>query len=191
MSLVKAIRANHEELQKGFGSKAIATLGLAGALIGNSPTAMESPAHQHDNGYSSQRMLRAISSVESQNGKMTNHKQLPNGERAYGKYGLTPSIVRDTVKMDPQMKMKHSKAINLHGDAMNHYMHDNPGLEDQIAQKHVSRLEHHFGQDPAKIGYAWLNGISGTNKAAKEGKDIQNHWHVQKVKNAYMNSGDK
>lgn len=186
MSLIKAIRANHEELQKGFGNKAMATLGLAGALIGQTPTATEAPAHAHDPGYSPSRMLNSIASVESSSGKNTHHRAVATGEHAYGKYGLMPSVSKETIKMNPDLKNKHGKALNLHGDTLNHYLQDNPGLEDQIAQKHVARLEHHFGKDPAKIGYAWLNGIQGTHKADKAGKDIQNHWHVEKVKQAYM-----
>jgi len=64
-------------------------------------------------------------------------------------------------------------------------MKDNPELEDEVAKKHVQRMEHHFGRDPAMIGYSWLNGIKGGYKAKKEQEDVHQHWHVQKIKDAY------
>jgi hypothetical protein len=87
--------------------------------------------------------------------------------------------------MNPDLKHQHGKLASLHGDDVRRYMEDNPGLEDAIASKHLARLEHHFGKDPATLGYAWLNGVSGTYKAKKENKDINNHWHARKIRDAY------
>ena len=134
-------------------------------------------------------MLNTIAAVESQKGKYTNHKQIKNGlsagSSAYGKYGLTEPTIRDTISMHPELKQKHGKATKLKGNDLKNYLHDNPGLEDAIAEKHLSRLEHHFGRNPASIGHAWISGISGTNKALKQGQDINKHWHVMKINDAY------
>jgi hypothetical protein len=181
-----------EKLDKGIKHVA-AALGVVGAMASQpakapAPQADRSPAMVQPNAYSSKRMLNTISSVESQHGKFQNHKPvggIHGGESAYGKYALMPATIRDTIHMDPQLKIKHAKAMNLRGDDMRRYMEDNPGLEDTIAQKHLSRLEHHFGQNPEKIGYAWLNGVRGTYKAGKNKMDISNHWHVKKIKDAY------
>lgn len=141
--------------------------------------------------YSPKKMLHTIAEVESSGGKFANHRMLhgggvhKEGDQAFGKYGLTPAVIRDTVKMHPELKAKYGKAIALDGKDMTHYMQDNPTLENAVAEKHLARLEHHFGPNPEKIGYAWLNGIQGTYKAGKEGKDISQHWHVQKIRHAY------
>lgn len=184
-----------EKLQKGPKHIA-AALGIA-SVLASSPVRESNVAHaaipnkpqvQQASPYSSGRMLNTIASVESQHGKLTQHKPLGgihHGESAFGKYGLTPNTIRETIHMHPDLKQKHAKAMTLRGDDIRRYMEDNPGLEDAVAQKHLKRLEHHFGQDPGKIGYAWLEGIRGTHKASKEKKDIANHWHVKKIKDAY------
>jgi 2'-5' RNA ligase len=188
-----------KELSKGI--KHIgAALGITAALAGAPTQAKQTPQQptkdtvtaikpQAQNQYNSKRMLNTIASVESQHGKLENHKPithgLNSGETAFGKYGLTPNTIRETIHMNRDLQAKHAKAMSLHGNDMTHYMQDNPGLEDQVAAAHLKRLEHHFGQNPGKIGYSWLNGISGTNKAIKNKQDIDNHWHVKKIKDAY------
>jgi len=179
-------------LEKGI--KQVASAAMMAGIIGlSAPTQIASPSvpsesQQQMNRYDSARMLRTIAQVESSGGKFANHRMLGgmhNGESAYGKYGLTPVVIRETVRMNKDLKGKYGKVQNLEGQNLHHYMQDNPGLEDQIASKHLSRLEHHFGKDPAKLGFAWLEGIRGTYKAVKENKDINSHWHVSKIKNAY------
>lgn len=184
-----------QDLEKGIRESA-AALGVVAALAGATPvkdasTAMRPPAAQTQapaNDYSPKRMLAAISNVESTGGKFVNHRTLGGmhqGESAFGKYGLTPVIIRETINMHRDLKQQHKKALGLKGTDLHHYMQDNPGLEDEIASRHLSRLEHHFGQNPAEIGHAWLQGITGTHKAKKENADIHNHWHVKKIKDAY------
>lgn len=170
---------------KNLGTAAAMGVALAGASI---PTAQPSMDIPHDD-YTTKKMLNTISSVESSGGKFINHRQLNGpihqGEKAFGKYGLTPAIIRETVRMTPGLKKQYAKLSHLHGDDMNRFMQDNPVLEDKVAEQHLKRLEHHFGHDPAKIGYAWLEGITGTNKAIKEKKNIGEHWHVKKIKEHY------
>lgn len=146
-------------------------------------------------GYDRQHMLRTIANVESSGGKDTNHGEIEHGlsagQKAFGKYGLTPVVIRETIKMNRDLKSKYGKASRLDGKDLANYMHDNPGLEDQVANKHLARLEHHFGNNTSEIGYAWLNGVSGTYKAKKEHKDIENHWHVKKIKDAYKKTANE
>lgn len=159
---------------------------VMGALAG---APAQAPAAPHNHGYNSSRMLNAISQVESSGGKNMNHEavqgSMHHGEKAIGQYGMMPVTIRETLKLNPDLSRAHGKAIKLHGSQLEHYIQDNPGLENQIAQKHLQRLEHHFGNDPAKLGFAWLNGVTGTNKALKNHEDISKHWHVKKVNNAY------
>lgn len=188
LKLVKA----EEPLEK----STLKNLGAAAAVIGalsGSPSvakAPEQPAHKiQQHGYSSDRMLNAISQVESSSGKNINHKPIPGkmhqGESAIGPYGITPSIIRETIKMDPYLKKAHAKAMHLHGQEMQNYIQDNPGLDRDIAERHLRRLEHHFGQNPATLGMAWLDGITGTKQKMKQGMNPSSHWHSKKILHAY------
>lgn len=144
--------------------------------------------------YDSQHMLRTIANVESSGGKDINHEALGGmhaGERAYGKYGLTPVVIRETIKLNRDLRKKYGKAMKLDGDDIAHFMQDNPGLEEQVAMKHLKRLEHHFGNNTDEIGYAWLNGVTGTYKARNEHKNLSDHWHVKKIKAAYNSDQEK
>lgn len=191
------------DLQKGKVTNAIAgaamAIGIANAVpsgkasigpIDHQPKAgshevePNSPHPSYDRGH----MLRTIAQVESSGGIDTDHVELGGmhaGERAFGKYGLTPVVIRETIKMNRELKDKHGKAAMLEGNDLVHYLHDNPGLEDQVAEKHIARLEHHFGGNASEIGYAWLNGVTGTYKAKKQNKNLDDHWHVKKIKAAY------
>lgn len=136
------------------------------------------------------RTLSSIMDVESSGGKDLQHdaphnKTLHGQERAYGKYGLMPLLIRETVKANPDLTKEHGNLVNLKGSDLHNYMDKHPGLGAKIASKHYDRLAKVFGHDPAKIAYAWLNGITGTKKAIKKGVDINNHWHVIKVIGAY------
>jgi hypothetical protein len=194
--LAASEKAELESLEKGtlanIGAAAAIATAVAGGTIKEATPSLMDPAQQHQQhamSYSSKRMLSTIASVESSGGKFTHHRQLSgpihDGERAYGKYGLTPAVIRETIRLNPELKQKHGKAALLQGDDMHRYMQDNPQLEDKVAARHLARLEHHFGHNPEKIGYAWLQGITGTHKAVKEGKDISSHWHVSKIKDHY------
>lgn len=173
-----------ENLEKSVFRNMAIGAGMLGAVAANPHAAVRQPAH-----YNSHKMLNAIAQVESSGGKNQNHEAgggpIHGNEHAFGKYGLMPETIRETIRMSGDLKSKHSSALRLKGSDLNHYMQDNPGLEQAVAQKHLSRLEHHFGQDPNKIGYAWLEGIKGTYDAQKKKKDISSHWHVKKVNEAY------
>lgn len=186
-----------EDLEKGIKHVA-AAVGTAAALMSSpvreasTANAMPQPksvaVHAPKTTYDSAKMLRTIASVETQSGKNMQHKPvggIHGGESAFGKYGLMPNTIRETISMNRDLKTKYGKAVSLKGDDMRRYMEDNPGLEDAIAQRHLQRLEHHFGQDPSKLGYAWLEGIRGTYKAGKDPNKINNHWHVKKINAAY------
>lgn len=191
---IKKINKN-ENLNKSAKDLAIATAVGVASLSGvptktidydSKPKISEQASEQTQ--YNRSKMLQAISDVESSGGKFIHHRQLGGihqGESAYGKYGLTPNVIRETVKMHDELNSEHGKVVALKGQDLHNYMDENPDLEHKVAEKHVSRLEHHFGQSPSHIGYAWLNGITGTHKAKKQNKDIENHWHVQKIKEAY------
>ncbi len=174
------------KMEKFEPKKIAATLGIAGALATASPAKAQNVDVQHK--YDRNKMLRTLASVESSGGKDVSHKPIKTKrgiEYAYGKYGLGPDTIRDTIKMHKDLRQTHGKAMALSGKDLVRYMQDNPHLEEDIAQRHVARVEHHFGKNPAHIGYAWLNGIKGTYKARRKGKNIDAHWHVKKIKQNY------
>ena len=114
-----------------------------------------------------------------------------HGESAFGKYGLTPVIIRETIQKHPDLRQRHSNLLNLRGQEFQNYMQKNPKLEDTIASRHYDRLKRHFGNDVGKLGFAWLNGVVGTHRAIQNGVDINSHWHALKVKQAYENIKNK
>jgi hypothetical protein len=191
-------------LEKGAIRNLAAGLAAAGTISMSPPTSMDPIDHKPDAGshqieatkptepkYDHEHMLRTIAAVESGGGKNTEHEEV-NGAHAFGKYGLMPHTIHETIKMNHDLKRKFGKVLRLDGSDLKHFMEDNPGLEDIIADRHLSRLEHHFGENPSELGYAWLNGVRGTYKAKKQNHDIENHWHVRKIKSAYgQNKTDK
>jgi len=176
-----------EILTKGFVRNAI----VAGAValapqIADKQTPPKQSMQQTKEDFNS-KMLRTIATVESSGGKDIDHDPVMSvgqKQKAYGKYGLLPTTIKETVNLDPSLK-GHKNVLKMNNDQVNDYMSKNPGLEDIVARSHVNRLTRHFGNDPAKIGAAWLNGITGTKNAIKQGKDLKNHFHVKKILSAF------
>jgi 2'-5' RNA ligase len=176
------VRVFDGSMHKGIKST-IAALGIASAL-GATPAKiapepkMPKPAAQASSQYSRKQMLNTIAHIESANGKLQHHKPTKQGT-AYGKYGLMPDTIRETIRGNKDLRLKYGKATALDNKALQNYMRDNPGLEDTLADRHVQRLEHHFGQNPQKIGYAWNQGITGTYHS--DPKKIGGHPYTKKV----------
>jgi GNAT superfamily N-acetyltransferase len=135
-----------------------------------------------------EKMLAAIKEVETSGGTNVNHKPIVggmhDGHAAYGRYGLMPITIKETAQLDPEIAQQHPDLGRLKEDKVHDYMKANPELGPKIARSHLNRLRSHFGDDPRKIGYAWLNGITGTKQALRSGKDLSGHWHVKKVMDA-------
>jgi hypothetical protein len=96
-----------------------------------------------------------------------------------------PETIRETIQGHKDLKTKHGKALALRGQQLHHYMKDNPDLENVIADRHLSHMEHRLGKDPGQLGYAWLMGTQGTLNDRKRGTDIKNHWRTKRVEDAY------
>ena len=181
-----------EELEKGA-LKNLLTAGAMGAALASAvPSEAKAPtlgslapqATQSHEGYNRDKILNAISQVESSGGKNVTHKPTERGT-AFGRFAIMPDVIHDTIRLNPDLKRQHQKALNLQGDDLHHYMQDNPKLEEQIANKHLQRLEHHFGHNPEAISFAWNQGILGANRALKAKHNISEHPYVQKFKHAY------
>lgn len=180
-----------EDLEKGALKNMLTAGAMAGALASASPSEAKAPTQvplhpttfQHS-GYSRDKLLNAIAQVESSGGKNIHHKPTSMGT-AYGKWAVMPDVVHDTIRLNPDLKRQYKKVLRLQGDNLNRYLQDNPKLEQEIVNRHLNRLEHHFGQNPEAISFAWNHGIVGTNRALKEKQNIANHPYVQKFKQAY------
>ena len=177
-----------EDLEKGLKHAAVA-MGVAGSLIGTGNMGTQRPATapkpqtpKEASMYSHKRMLNAIAQVESSGGKMQQHKPTTQGT-AYGKYALMPDTIKETIHMNPDLRAKYAKGMSLKGQDLQNYMQDNPGLEDAIADRHLQRLEHHFGQNPDKVGFAWNQGIHGTYRAKPDA--VNQHQYTRKIKDAW------
>lgn len=189
---IHAKMAKSDKLEKGALKNAGIALGMAGALAGASPhteSAMNSSSYIKQHNYDHKKMLNAIAQVESSGGKNTKHAAgggpIHGSEHAFGAYGIMPETIRETIKGHKDLSKKHGKALALKGQQLHNYMHDNKGLENVIADRHLSHLEHVLGHNPDDLSYAWLNGAQGTLSAKKNKQDIKNHWHVSKVRDAY------
>ena len=185
--------AKTEDLEKGAIKNILTAGSMAAALASPQTTDAKVPSHgplhpkvsaSPNADYSREKILNAISQVESSGGKNVNHKPTSMGT-AWGKYALMPSVIQDTIRLNPKLKQKHSKALRLQGENLNRYMQDNPNLEQEIASNHLNRLEHHFGHNPEAIAFGWNQGVTGTNKALKAKHNISEHPYVKKFKQAY------
>lgn len=183
------------EMQKmgGFGAKAALSIAaLAGAF---SPSTAAAPQVQRDAVETSQAsanrrpaLLDAIAHVESSGGKYTDHVPaggMHRGDRAYGKYGLMPLTIKEIVSKNPEMRYKHGKMLQMDSPQVHEYMSKKPGLEDKVAEAYYNRLNKVFRGKKEDIAMAWLNGVSGTMKAKRQGTDPRNHWYVQRVLTAH------
>ena len=177
-----AMGKSENTLEKGT----LNNIGLAAGMAAGLATAAH-PINAQDKapGYDHHKMLNAISQVESSGGKNVNHRALNNGQHAYGKWALTPNTIQDTIKSNPDLKAKYGKALALKGDTVHRFMQDNKGLEDLVADRHLTHLEGHFGGNLNDLGVGWLNGVAGTKKAKKNGKDLSNHWYAKRIKENY------
>jgi hypothetical protein len=170
-----------ESLEKGAVKNAI-TAGLLGTALATSTPAL-SPVKDPE-AFSKEKIIHAIKQVESSGGKNTHHKPTSQGT-AYGSAGIMPDTIKETIKLNPELKNKHKKALGLNGPDLHHYMQDNPELEQAVIDKHFDRLQHHFGQNPLAISAAWNQGITHTKKMVNNKEDLSNHPYVQKFKRAY------
>ena len=183
----------NEDLEKGALKNILTAGAMAGALASPQHTEAKVPSHgalhlqvsaSPNTGYSRDKMLNAISQVESSGGKNMKHKPTSQGT-AFGAHAIMPAVVQDTIRLNPDLKNIHGKALRLQGDNLSHYLQDNPELEREIVNRHLSRLEHHFGHNPEAISFAWNQGIRGTNRAIASKQNISQHPYVQKFKHAY------
>lgn len=135
--------------------------------------------------------LKAIRIVESNDGENTEHLSINSEDvgTAIGKYGITPILIQDIVLRNKEKynNFKHLIGNNAleTGKLATKFRQLSPSkwskFEDMLVRDYYNRIVREFGENLNIIAYAWLNGIGGTKIALKNGKDIDNHWHVKKV----------
>jgi hypothetical protein len=171
---------------------ALTALGIAAAVAGGPTDIKEKPIQpptqaQHRNAVK-HRFLSSVQEVESRSGKDTEHASIESGplkgQRAYGKYGLMPITIQETVKSHPDLKRQYGKILNLNHQQVHGYMKAHPHLEDEVAGRHTDRLIHVFNGDVDSMAMAWLNGIAGTVRAKQNGKNLKDHWYVKRIRAA-------
>lgn len=127
--------------------------------------------------------MKAIAIVESDDGKNINHKILSDFSFAIGKYALMPNTIRFVIKKEKALK-EYFFLIDYSNIELYRYFKKNPFVLEKIANFYYDIIVGKIKtQDPAYVGYAWLNGIEKTKKNIN--KNISNHWHVKKILKAY------
>lgn len=86
---------------------------------------------------------------------------------------LNPSVAKEAIYTNSKLKKSHGKALLLKDEDFSRYIQDNPGLEEEIADHHLNRLEHHFGQDPDMIYHGWVGGVKHAYKMKRNNKDLK------------------
>ena len=133
------------------------------------------------------RFLDAVADVETSGGKNMNHATITNpknmnyGTHSRSKFGIMPLTAKNIIKKDKNLRQTHSHLLALNGDKFHEAYHKDPNLDRELADKYYDKAHKIFGSDPAKLGFAWLNGRQGTKDAINAGKDIENHWHVLRI----------
>lgn len=130
--------------------------------------------------------LKAINMVESSGGINTRHAMMHSGPhkgtRAYGRFGLMPMTILETVNKSPALSNKYPQFHGLdykkdHAK-IHKLMSQNPQAEIDIANTHWKKLSNNFGGNKNKMAYAWLNGVAGTKRMPQT--EIDKHDYVQK-----------
>lgn len=137
-----------------------------------------------------ERGLNAIAQVESSGGLNTQHKEvksgLNRGDTAVGRFAMMPKTIKDLVNKDHTLRATYSHIADMSGEQMASHFKENPGIEKEIAGRNYDRISHSLGtKDLSVISHSWLNGVEGTKKQLASGKNVSNHWYVNRVMDAY------
>jgi len=195
-----------DDLNKGLG-KILSTAALAGSMalaqsgIKNEKVNDVSPKIQRptfsatelkpESDFDKNALQQAMARVESNEGRNINHEMLSAGQdagtRAKGHYGFTNSTIKDVIRSSPNLRASQADVLDFDDEQMHNLIYnDQPHLQHHLASQqidNISRMLH--TKRPEHVAHAWLHGVGGTAKALKEGQDINNHWHVKKVMDAY------
>ncbi len=138
-------------------------------------------------------LQQAMAQVESNNGKNTNHDLLeigPDaGTHAKGHYGFTNSTIKDVIRNSPSFRNSHSHVLDFDDNQIHELIYnEEPALQHRLASEQINNITRELKTNkPEHVAYAWLHGITGAQKAISENKNINDHWHVKKVMQAYNN----
>jgi len=127
--------------------------------------------------------MHAIAVVESNDGKNVKHPVLANKSFAIGKYALMPITVRHVVKTQPVFK-SYKFLLKYNNAQLAKFFNKNQPIYNNVAFVYYDMMIKELGtNEPAYVGYAWLNGPYKAKK--KLNQNIQAHWHVKKIMLAY------
>ncbi len=195
-----------EVLEKGLG-KLLSSAALAGTMaLGhggidkpeslsprNPKPVFSATELKPEHGFDKDALQHAMAQVESNHGLNINHDLLSAGPdagtRAKGHYGFTNSTIKDVIRNSPSLRNTHKDVLEYNDDQMHNLIYsEQPHLQHHLASEQIGNIVRTLKTNkPEHVAYAWLNGIGGAQKAINERKDINNHWHVKKVMDAYNN----
>ncbi len=129
--------------------------------------------------------LKAISAVESSGGLDVAHNPDPkSGTTAGGMFGFMPRTGYDVLKRNPELRAKYPQlqeaALSDDHAAFTEALNTDPQLARDLAQDHLKHNKDRL-KTKEELAYAWLNGVRGTKRAVKQGKNLKEHPYVQKI----------
>jgi hypothetical protein len=133
--------------------------------------------------------LKAIRIIESGDGKNVDHevitRGIDTGTKAFGKYGLTISLIKDVVFHSPRLMKKHATVLDMNNEELNQYMSYNHELEEEVASRFYDRIVKEVGaSNPDLIYLCWLNGIVGAQQYLTK-HELKDHAIANKVLISY------
>lgn len=210
------VELSTEELEKASSSKmAGAAMMAAGVLAPQQSQAPEIPQEvrqpvsnlsrmpaNHQEAYkqysAKNPLLGAIGMVESSGGVNYDHKQLKNGHKAGGMFGMLPSAAEYALRTNPELAKKYGEMAEYskdldknHGKITDRFNND-PQAAYDFAEALLKRNKSKT-KDTNMLVHSWTNGLKGTwDKYKNEGPEsMQNSDYVKKVMEAYNKARPK
>lgn len=138
--------------------------------------------------YEKNKIMHAIALIESNDGQNVNHQILANDSFAIGKYALMPATIKYIIKNNIALK-QYKHLLKFTSNQLKQLLNNNAYLNDKLAYCYYDMVVADIGtNNPAYVGYAWLNGPYKTKQVIKSKKNIACHWHVKKMLIAYNRS---
>ncbi len=101
---------------------------------------------------------KVVASYRPKHARLPGQVEADEEDKLAASESMIPSIVRETVSLELDL-IKHAKAARLGDSELVRYLEDNPGLKEEVMQKHEERAKFHFGNDAEMLKLCMEKGI--------------------------------